>query len=156
MTKHYRERRSTKSPHHAAFLGTFAPFLRASESPNGDGLFAALHRPTFSALAGFERPSFSAPHCASYRLARSLAIPSTARFFPLCHVSLPQFRRKSRRAGWFRELCLTHATSAKKQNSILKNKDGGTLGKTGIDHEGHKGTRRKQELPSCTFVSFVV
>src|SRR5205823_11590715 len=108
------------------------------------------------ALAGFQRPSFSAPHCASYRLARSLAIPSTARFFPLCHVSLPQFRRKSRRAGWFRELCLTHATSAKKQNSILKNKDGGAPYKPRINHEGHKATRRKQELPSCNFVSFVV
>jgi hypothetical protein len=49
-----------------------------------------------------------------------------------------------------------HATSAKKQNSVLKNKDGGALGKTRINHEGHKATRRKQELPLCNFVPFVV
>src|SRR5437773_8406509 len=95
---------------------------------------------------------FSAPHCASYRLARSLAIPSTARFFPLCHVSLPQFRRKSRRAGWFRELCLTHATSVKNKtpSSRMRTEKLRTSRElTTKDTKLHEESRSYLRVPSC-------
>ena len=49
-----------------------------------------------------------------------------------------------------------HPNVRQKQNSVLKNEDGGAPYKPRINHEGHKATRRKQELPSCNFVSFVV
>src|SRR5207245_11443051 len=48
--EHYRERRSTKSPHHAAFLGTFAPFLRASESPMAMSCLRLFTVPPFPPL----------------------------------------------------------------------------------------------------------
>ena len=41
------------------FLGTLAPFLRASDKPIAIACFLALHRSTFTAFAGFRVPLFS-------------------------------------------------------------------------------------------------
>src|SRR3989442_14946834 len=90
--------------------------------------------PPFPPLPDFSVPLFLR------RMALATVLPAALPYLlPLdffrCAIFLSR-NSDANRAGRVacRELCLTHATSAKKQNSILKNKDGGTLCKTGIDH----------------------
>src|SRR5205807_7145928 len=90
--------------------------------------------PPFPPLPDFSVPLFLR------RIALATVLPAALPYLlPLdffrCAIFLSR-NSDANRAGRVacRELCLTHATSAKKQNSILKNKDGGTLCKTGIDH----------------------
>ena len=71
------------------FLGTLAPFLRASE-PDGDGLLSTFDFAAFATLAGAKRATLFSTHSTLYRFACSFAVFTASGFPPRaflgCHL----------------------------------------------------------------------